>query len=285
MSNAVTSDRVPFATTPNALLNDGAVSLSAKGMYAFMEGKPAGWNFTIRSMAKQLKEGETAISNALRELRESGWVSYTKHSDGKGSYHLRFDLAEGAYSGNPNQGYQDKADPKPENPNQGYPMQGKPQRISKKDSVVRNIDSKNGSTNVDPEHNSNSANKFNDEDFEKFWKFCRDHWFGNPGHKAEARAEFAKLSPKSDDLHEVLKLTRNECDYRRRVQAAEGFCESMKHICRWLKVRGWEDTKDRIENGPGLSLVAGVPKPSSGARKPFPGINHAALPTGTGGDL
>lgn len=92
-----------------------------------MRGKPPLWNFTIRSMAKQLKEGETAIGSALNELKDSGWISYTKHSNGKGVYHLFW--SANANTENPNQ----------ENPNQGNPMKGKPQRISKKEPIVKQI--------------------------------------------------------------------------------------------------------------------------------------------------
>ena len=134
---------------------------------------------------------------------------------------------------------------------------------------------------------SPAQKKFSDDDFEKFWKFCRKYWFGSHGYKHEARKEFDKLRPEKDDLHEILKLTRQECEYRRRVEAAEGFCESMKHVCRWIKVRGWEDVKERIEAGPALSLVASqdstqVNRPH---RPPMPRPDRAPQkPTGTGGD-
>lgn len=131
-SISITKDRKNFSCVPNALLNDKKISLSAKGIYAFMDGKPAGWNFTIRSMARQLKEGETAISNALKDLKDNGWLSYFKNSDGTGVYHIYWEQQA--------QDAMPPADPKPENPNVGYPKQGKPQRISKKDSVVRKID-------------------------------------------------------------------------------------------------------------------------------------------------
>lgn len=140
MSNTITMEGGNFSTIPNELLNNASISLSAKGMYVFMRGKPAAWNFTIRSMAKQLKEGETAISNALNELKKYGWVSYTKLSNGKGVYHL-FWSANPESQEDHKQGNPDKAEPKPEKPNQGFPMKGKPQRISKKEPIVKQIDS------------------------------------------------------------------------------------------------------------------------------------------------
>ncbi|HRN97565.1 MAG TPA: conserved phage C-terminal domain-containing protein [Candidatus Saccharibacteria bacterium] len=127
MSNTITHEEGNFSTIPNQLLNDSSVSLTAKGLYVFMRGKPPLWNFTIRSMAKQLKEGDTAIGSALNELKDSGWISYTKHSNGKGVYHLFW--SANASTENPNQ----------ENPNQGNPMKGKPKRISKKEPIVKQI--------------------------------------------------------------------------------------------------------------------------------------------------
>ena len=127
MSNTITHEQGNFSTIPNQLLNDQSISLAAKGLYVFMRGKPPLWNFTIRSMAKQLKEGETAIGSALNELKDSGWISYKKHSNGKGVYHLFW--SADSNTENPNQ----------ENPNQGNPMKGKPQRISKKEPIVKQI--------------------------------------------------------------------------------------------------------------------------------------------------
>ena len=127
MTNTITHEQGNFSTIPNHLLNDHSISLAAKGLYVFMRGKPPLWNFTIRSMAKQLKEGETAIGSALNELKDSGWISYKKHSNGKGVYHLFW--SANSNIDNPNQG----------NPNQGNPMKGKPQRISNKEPIVKQI--------------------------------------------------------------------------------------------------------------------------------------------------
>lgn len=151
----------------------------------------------------------------------------------------------------------------------------------------RDKDNNNGSADAEPVSNSTPPNKFNDDDFEKFWKFCRENWFGKPGYKAEARKEFDKLRPEKDDLREILKLTRQECEYRRRVEAAEGFHENMKHVCRWIKVRGWDDVRERIESGPALSLVASQDptKVNQPYHAPMPMPDRAPRkPTGTGGD-
>lgn len=103
-NNKLNREIDPFTMVSNSLLNDKEISLSAKGLYAFMRGKPDGWNFTIRSMSKQMKEGQTAIGNYLRELREFGWIDYAKNSDGSGTYSIMASQAFKPSYGNPDQG-------------------------------------------------------------------------------------------------------------------------------------------------------------------------------------
>lgn len=88
MKDQFIRDEVPFSMVARELLNDPSISLKAKGVYAFMYGKPKNWNFTIKSMKSQLKEGYRGISTALLELKEKGWVTYTKNADGTGVYYL-----------------------------------------------------------------------------------------------------------------------------------------------------------------------------------------------------
>lgn len=135
MSNKLNKKRTNFAAIPNDLLNDINISLSAKGIYSFMSSKPDNWNFTIRSMAKQLKEGETAIRSALNELKESGWLFYTKNVDGSGTYNLEWERKAAPLSHN-------AVLPCRENPRVENPMKGKPTRISKKEPLEKKIDSK-----------------------------------------------------------------------------------------------------------------------------------------------
>lgn len=128
----------PFTMVTNSILNDATVSLSAKGLYAFMRSKPDGWNFTIRSMAKQLKEGQSAIGNYLKELRDLGWVSYEKHKDGTGTYYIMA-----------SQPIENK--PEPENSNQGLCNMQKPTRISNTD-LYTNTDSSNNTMSGKPDN-------------------------------------------------------------------------------------------------------------------------------------
>ena len=113
---------IPFTQISNEILNSKDLSFKAKGIYAYMYSKPDGWNFTLRSMAKQVKEGKEAISKGIDELKEAGLVEYTKNNDGSGTYKFfhTFEREE------PDPENQDQ--PNPENPNMG-----KSERISNKD--------------------------------------------------------------------------------------------------------------------------------------------------------
>lgn len=109
-----------YTQVANTIASDPTISLKAKGLFLFMESKPDGWNFTIKSMAKQLKDGVDSISSALIELKKFGYVIYWKQKDGTGIYEMI-------------------DDPNTENPNHGNPNLGKSSRISNKDYLVKKI--------------------------------------------------------------------------------------------------------------------------------------------------
>ena len=88
MSNTLRKSKNPYGSSPRKLLEDKNISLKAKGIYAFMECKIDGWNFTASSMASQLKESRKTILVAMQELKANGWLTYHKNRDGSGVYVL-----------------------------------------------------------------------------------------------------------------------------------------------------------------------------------------------------
>lgn len=116
---------VPFGMVPNSLLNDERISLKAKGLFAFMQSKPNGWNFSAKLIATQCKESIDAVSSGLHELEEFGYLKREKTVTNKGfsvAYHLTFDFK------NPIQ-----ENPMRENPMRENPMIGKSLNNSNKD--------------------------------------------------------------------------------------------------------------------------------------------------------
>ena len=79
--------KIPFTQASNEILNHN-LSLKAIGLYLYIASKPDGWNFTYRAISSQLPNGETSIASAMKELKELGFVTYTKYADGTGEYTL-----------------------------------------------------------------------------------------------------------------------------------------------------------------------------------------------------
>lgn len=107
-----------YTQVSNDFLRDNRISFKAKGLFCYMFSMNDDWNFTIKSISTQQKEGQTSVSTALKELKDFGYIKYTKHQDGSGTYYLD-DF------------------PKPENPNQGFPIMGKSSPI-KKNNISKN---------------------------------------------------------------------------------------------------------------------------------------------------
>ncbi|QWU98528.1 helix-turn-helix domain-containing protein [Francisella salimarina] len=76
----------PFTQIDNQLINSRTLSIKAKGLYTYMKSKPKNWKFTIRSIASQLPEGKRSIGNALKELKEYGWIEFYRRPSGIGEY-------------------------------------------------------------------------------------------------------------------------------------------------------------------------------------------------------
>jgi hypothetical protein len=74
-----------YGQVPNSILNDGEISLRAKGLFAFLQSKPDDWKFSIGRISKQSKEGKSAIRSALNELEAMGFLRRTavKNRNGK----------------------------------------------------------------------------------------------------------------------------------------------------------------------------------------------------------
>lgn len=148
MRDTIKQEGLPYTQVVNEIIKDKAVSLKAIGLFAFMshkaQMKDVKWNFTIRSMAKQMKDGEDSIRSGLQELRKVGWVVYTKNTDGTGEYFLKASIK-------PKQDKPDKAldSQNRENPRREVPMKGNPTPINKKDSFSKKDSSNKKNINTE----------------------------------------------------------------------------------------------------------------------------------------
>ncbi|WP_281321990.1 helix-turn-helix domain-containing protein [Flavobacterium aestivum] len=128
----LTKQIVPFGMVPNTLLNDNKISLKAKGLFAFMQSKPDGWNFSVDKIAFQCKEAKSSISEGLKELENFGYLIRKKQQTGNGfvvDYRLYFDNI----SDKPIADFQSLEIQSLKNPILGNPIIGKSVNNSNKD--------------------------------------------------------------------------------------------------------------------------------------------------------
>lgn len=88
--NKLNKSRIRFACTPCNLVNSGTVSLQAKGLFAYIEGKPEGWHFSASRIAAEIKEGVSCIESCLRELEESGYLKREKKKNERGHWYSEY---------------------------------------------------------------------------------------------------------------------------------------------------------------------------------------------------
>ena len=141
-----------YVKIPNELANDPVISWKAKGLYCHMASKVDSFNFTVRSLSRQFPDGVRSTLNAIKELKNRGWVNYIKCGDGTGKYSLNTTLSpvatpdtdngiqaepnidKGIKGADPNTGNGIKGgEPNIENPNVGFSNMPKQHRINKKD--------------------------------------------------------------------------------------------------------------------------------------------------------
>ena len=111
--NKIKKKESSFTQVSNSFLRDGNISFKAKGLFCYMFSMSENWNFTLQSIATQQKDGLDSVKSAMDELKQYGYISYEKHSNGSGTYFLN-------------------DEPNVENPNVENPNLGKSTPIKKK---------------------------------------------------------------------------------------------------------------------------------------------------------
>lgn len=89
MQNKLRKSSDNFTWIPNSILNDNNISLQAKGLWAYINSKPDGWNFSSKRIADDCKECERTIKSLLQELEELGLLLRERLPSGRMIYSLR----------------------------------------------------------------------------------------------------------------------------------------------------------------------------------------------------
>ena len=156
-----------YVKIPNDLVDDRTISWKAKGLFCHMASKPDHWNFTVRSLASQFPDGKSAIFAALDELKERGWITFTKRANGQGKYKLETSLepeSDNQYEAMPESDNRTEHDqpesdnrikegePESDNPDLGYRTLRKSDAISNTDALSNTNLSQGRERNLNPKH-------------------------------------------------------------------------------------------------------------------------------------
>ena len=103
-----------FTIIDNDVINDDRMHLKALGLFAYMWSKPDDWQFYVSEIASHFKDGESAVSSAMKELMTLGYLKRTQNrKDGRFS---NYDYVLRELPKRENQGSAPKGDfTKPEN--------------------------------------------------------------------------------------------------------------------------------------------------------------------------
>lgn len=89
-------------------------------------------------------------------------------------------------------------------------------------------------------------------EFESFWKIASAEYKRSgdaPGNKIQALESWKKLKPDQDEITAMVQALRTQATIREDARKAGQRVDPFKHVCRWLKMRGWEDVvTPRIAN-------------------------------------
>lgn len=157
MSKLIIKNR--YSVIPNDLLNNPEVSLRAKGLFAFIQSKPDGWDFSADRISNQTKEGLQAVISAIKELEKSGYLLRERIQNELGHWGVNYILREIPTNENPTIG----------NPTIGIPGIGKPANNIKKESSKKEEEKKKEIFRL-----TYSSNPLRNDLFEKWIKYKKE---------------------------------------------------------------------------------------------------------------
>lgn len=207
----------------NYHLKEKEMSLKAKGLLSVMLSLPDNWDYSITGLVKICKENETAIRNALSELKQFGYLKITKvmpNESNSGRIEYIYNIYE-------------------------FPQEqeGKKQGLENQHLEIQYLENQGQiNTNIlninDKELNNinikeNTKRKLFEEEFEEIW----EHYPNKKG-KANALKSYIKARTKGIDEDLILQGVLNYKKYCERKKIKQ---EYIKHGSTWFNQECWND--------------------------------------------
>ena len=156
-----------YTVVSNKIYDKNQLSWQAMGLLGYLLTKPDNWHVMVAELVNVTKDtkkptGKEGVYNIISELKEKGFISVRKNSDGTTDYTVYDEPLQNPNQGKPNQG----------KPNQAEPNQAEPTLVNTEYKQVLK-DSKDGDVEGEVSEASESAKPINigSDDFQIF-----DNW-------------------------------------------------------------------------------------------------------------
>lgn len=105
-----------YTVMSNTHLRDSRLTLKTVGLLSIMLSLPDDWDYSVEGLAALVRDGRSAVSAAVRELEEYGYLRRTRATDSRGRFAgYEYDVYE-------NPEGSDEVSPFAENPSTVFPL-------------------------------------------------------------------------------------------------------------------------------------------------------------------
>ena len=162
-----------YTVVSNKIYDKNQLSWQAMGLLGYLLTKPDSWQVMVAELVNVTKDtkkptGREGVYNIINELKEKGFISVRKNSDGSTDYTVYDEPIQQSNQENPNQGKPNQAEP-----NQGKPNQAEPTLVNTEYKQVLNINKdgeEEGAENAAFASEKNISNVFGDFPITDDWE-------------------------------------------------------------------------------------------------------------------
>ena len=124
-----------YTVVSNKVYDKNQLSWQAMGLLGYLLTKPDNWKVMVAELVNVTKDtkkptGSNGVYSIINELKEKGFISVRKNSDGSTDYTVYDEPIQQPNQANPNQANPNQANPNQAEPNQANPNQAEPNQAN-----------------------------------------------------------------------------------------------------------------------------------------------------------